>query len=80
MSKRVAIMTDSNSGITQEAAKTLGVFVLPMPFIIDGKTFYEDISLSQTEFYERLQGDAEISTSQPVAGELIELWEKIRCV
>ena len=77
MSKRVAIMTDSNSGITQEAAKTLGVFVLPMPFIIDGKTFYEDISLSQTEFYERLQGDAEISTSQPVAGELIELWEKI---
>lgn len=77
MSKRVAVMTDSNSGITQEAAKALGVFVLPMPFIIDGNTFYEDISLSQPEFYERLQGEAEISTSQPVAGELIEQWERI---
>ena len=49
----VAIVTDSNSGITQEEAKRLGIFVLPMPFYIDGELFYEDISLTQEKFYVR---------------------------
>ncbi len=57
----VAIVTDSNSGITQEEAKRLGIFVLPMPFYIDGELFYEDISLTQEKFYERLTQDADIS-------------------
>ena len=55
----VAIVTDSNSGITQEEAKRLGIFVLPMPFYIDGELFYEDISLTQEKFYERLTQDAD---------------------
>lgn len=61
----VAIMTDSNSGITQKEAKELGVFVLPMPFTIDEKTYFEDISLNQEQFYEFLEKDVEVATSQP---------------
>ena len=52
---KIAIITDSNSGINFEAGKEIGVRVLPMPFLIDGKTYYEEISLSQTEFFENLR-------------------------
>ena len=62
---KTAVVTDSNSGITQRQGKDLGIFVVPMPFMIDGETFEEDISLTQEEFYSRLKEDAEISTSQP---------------
>ena len=62
---KIAIITDSNSGINFEAGKEIGVRVLPMPFLIDGKTYYEEISLSQTEFFEKLESDVDISTSQP---------------
>lgn len=65
---KVAVVTDSNSGITQAKAKDLGVYVLPMPFYINGELFYEDISLTQAEFYEKLAQEAEISTSQPAPG------------
>ncbi len=75
--KKVAIVTDSNSRITQSMAKDYGVFVLPMPFHINGKTFYEDITLSQDEFYEYLKGDADISTSQPSPGDVTDLWDKL---
>ena len=54
---KVAIVTDSNSGITQEQGKELGIFVLPMPFFIDGELYLEDITLSQSEFYEKLGAD-----------------------
>lgn len=74
---RIAIVTDSNSGITQGLAKELGIFVLPMPFAINEKTFFEDINLSQKEFYQKLQNDDEISTSQPAAGDILDLWDKI---
>ena len=62
---RIAVVTDSNSGITQAQAKELGVSVIPMPFMIDGETYYEEISLSRDEFYEKLAANADISTSQP---------------
>lgn len=73
----VAIMTDSNSGITQETAKELGVYVLPMPFYIDEELYYEEISLSQEEFYQHLSEKAEISTSMPAIPDLTELWDKL---
>ena len=73
--KKVAIMTDSNSGITQKEAKELGIRVLPMPFIIDEETYFEDISLSQEEFYEKLKKDANVSTSQPSVEDVIKHWE-----
>ena len=72
----VAIVTDSNSGITQKEAERLGIFVLPMPFYIDGELFFEDISLTQEKFYERLTQDADISTSQPSPGDVMDIWEK----
>lgn len=74
---KVAIMTDSNSGITQDEAKKLGVFVLPMPFTIDGQEYKEDINLTQDEFYEKLMNGAEVFTSQPAAGEVTALFDRI---
>ena len=74
---KIAIVTDSNSGITQKQAQELGVFVLAMPFQIDGETYYEDITLTQEEFYEKLKNDADISTSQPSVGELQDEWDKL---
>ena len=74
---KVAVMTDSNSGITQAEAKELGVFVLPMPFYIDEKMYYEDIDLSQEEFYEKLKSECEIKTSMPLVGNLTDKWEEI---
>ncbi len=73
----VAIVTDSNSGITQAAAKELGISVIPMPFYIDGKLYFEDINLTQEEFYELLENDADISTSMPVMTDVIDLWDKL---
>lgn len=74
---RVAVVTDSNSGITQKEAKKLGIRVLPMPFYIQGELFFEDITLTQEEFYQKLAEDAEISTSQPAPGDVIDLWEEV---
>lgn len=74
---RTAIVTDSNSGITQKQGEALGIFVLPMPFIIDGQIFFEDIDLTQEEFYSRMEKGADISTSQPSPGDVTELWDRI---
>lgn len=73
---KVAVITDSNSGITQAEAKEMGIAVLPMPFIIDGKTYLEDISLTQEEFYEKLGRNAEVSTSQPSVEDVLNYWDK----
>ncbi|MDY2938575.1 MAG: DegV family protein [Fusicatenibacter sp.] len=74
---KIAIVTDSNSGITQNQAKELGVFVLPMPFFVEGKLHFEDIDLTQEQFYQLLESDADLSTSQPSPGDLMDLWEKV---
>ena len=75
---KVAVVTDSNSGITQAQAKEMGVYVLPMPFMIDGTEYLEDINLTQKEFYEHLSGDHDVSTSPAVPGDdlksLGKLW------
>ena len=73
----VAILTDSNSGITQEESKELGIFVIPMPFYIDGVLYYEDIDLTQDEFYTKLEQDCDIKTSLPITGNLMDLWDEI---
>lgn len=73
----IKIVTDSNSGITQAEAKELGIFVVPMPFLIDGEEYFEDINLTQEQFYEHLQGDAAVSTSQPSAVSVTELWDEL---
>ncbi len=74
---KVAVMTDSNSGITQAEAKKLGIVVVPMPFNIDGEEYLEDINLTQEGFYEKLQGGAKVSTSQPSIGYVNSLWDDL---
>lgn len=74
---KVAIVTDSNSGITQKRGEELGIYVLPMPFFIDGELYLEDITLSKEQFYEKLGADSEISTSQPSPGDVMDLWDKL---
>lgn len=74
---KIAIVTDSNSGITQEQGKQMGISVIPMPFEINGKEYFEDINLSQEEFYELLEDGAEISTSQPSPEAVLDLWDRL---
>ena len=75
--KKIAIVTDSNSGITQYQAKELDIYVLPMPFFIDGTEYFEDINLTQEDFYEKLKSGADIGTSQPSVGAVLDLWNKL---
>lgn len=74
---KIAVVTDSNSGITQKQAKEYGVNVLPMPFFIDGETYFEDIDLTQEQFYQKLEGKADISTSMPAVGTITDLWDEL---
>lgn len=73
---KICIITDSNSGITQGQAKELGVIVLPMPFTIGGVEYFEDITLTQSEFYEKLKGGADIFTSQPTPQAVMDVWDE----
>lgn len=74
---RIAIVTDSNSGITQAQAAEYGITVLPMPFYINEELYFEEINLTQEEFYTKLEEGAEISTSQPAVGDVLELWDSL---
>lgn len=74
---KIAIVTDSNSGIKQEQAKEMGIYIVPMPFFINEELFLEDITLSQDKFYQKMTEDAEISTSQPSPGDVLDLWDKL---
>ncbi|SHI98800.1 DegV family protein [Parasporobacterium paucivorans] len=75
--KKIAVATDSNSGITQNQANILGIEVLPMPFYIGGKLYFEGINLTQDEFYLKLEGDSDVSTSQPSQEAILKLWNKV---
>lgn len=82
MTKKIAVVTDSNSGITQKQAaaaqdKGIGLYVLPMPFMINEETFYEDITLTQEQFYEQLAKGANVITSQPTPDSVIQLWDRL---
>ncbi len=77
MTKKIAVVTDSNSGITQSQAKECGLYVLPMPFMINEEPFYEDITLTQEQFYRRLSENADVITSQPSPEDVIKLWDEL---
>ncbi|MBS6397307.1 MAG: DegV family protein [Clostridiales bacterium] len=74
---KIAIVTDSNSGISQEKAKEMGIHVLPMPFLINGKEYLDGIDLFPKEFYEYLSQDADVSTSQPSPDSVMKLWDRL---
>jgi len=75
--EKVAILTDSNSGITQKEGKELGINVIPMPFTIDGEEYLEDINLTQEQFYAKLVEGANVSTSQPSIGLVTSVWDDL---
>ena len=73
----VAIVTDSNSGISQAKGKEFGIYVIPMPFLVDGKLYFEDVDMNKEQFYHFLENDADLSTSQPSPGDVMDLWDKL---
>lgn len=73
---KIAVITDTNSGMSNEEAAKLGVTIVPMPFNISGTEYFEGISLTQSQFYEKLVGGDDISTSQPTPGSVMEIWDK----
>lgn len=75
--EKIAIVTDSNSGITRQVAEEWGVYVLPMPFYINGELYLEELTLTQPEFYEHLKNKADISTSMPAVSDVTDLWDKL---
>lgn len=75
---RVAVLTDSNSGLTNKQAEEIGAYVLPMPFMVDGEEFFEGISLTQEKFYDLLaSGEADVSTSQPSMESVLVKWDEL---
>lgn len=74
--KPIGIVTDSHSGITPKLAEELNIMVLPMPFYIDGECYYENLTLSRDAFFEKLNAKADVSTSQPSLGDVMQIWDK----
>lgn len=74
---KILVMTDSNSGITQDEGIAMGVKVLPMPFLIGNETYFEDIDFTQEEFYRKLGGEADVSTSQPSPEAVTSAWDEL---
>ena len=72
---KIAVVTDTNSGITREEAKKLGVYLLPMPIIVDGTEYFEGVTCTYEHFFEMLEAGAEVSTSQPSPESLTAMWE-----
>ena len=73
----VAIVTDSNSGISQAEGKELGIYVIPMPCLVDGKLYYENVDITKEQFYHFMESDANLTTSQPSPGDVMDLWDKL---
>ncbi|WP_164174470.1 DegV family protein [Ruminococcus flavefaciens] len=74
---KTAVMTDTNSGITMEEGEKHGVYVLPMPVIIDGKDFMEELTLKHEQLYKALNENKDIVSSQPSPGALTAMWDRI---
>lgn len=74
---RIAIMTDSNSGIMPAEASNYGIHVLPMPIIIDGTTYFEGIDITVEEFYQKQTSGSVITTSQPSPGDVTDMWDRL---
>ena len=77
--KSIAIVTDSNCGMSPAQVKDLGIYMLPMPFFIDDKEYLEDIDMNQSEFFQHLEQNpgCKVSTSQPTPESVTTLWDKL---
>lgn len=75
--QKIAVMTDSNCGILPEQGKEMGIYVVPMPIIIDGVTYYEGVDISTEEFYKKQEENAAVTSSLPSPGGIVEMWEEL---
>ena len=75
--KKIAITTDTNSGMMPHEYDDKGIFVLPMPFVVDNESFLESVDLARADFYEKLKGESKITTSQPSVGDVADFWTEI---
>lgn len=75
--KKIGMMTDSHCGISKEEAERLGIWVLPMPFYLDGVCYYEDVTITREEFYRRMKQGAKVSTSQQSPEAVMEMWDRM---
>lgn len=73
----VAVMTDSNCGILPEAGKELGIYIIPMPILIDGRTYFEGVDIQAGTFYKLQAEGADVTSSQPSPGDVMDMWEKL---
>ena len=73
----IAVMTDSNCGIMPEEGRKLGIHVIPMPVIIDGRTYFEGVDITAEDFYKKQAAGAEITTSQPSPGDVTAMWDRL---
>lgn len=76
MSSTIGVVTDSHSSITQEEAKKLGIYVLPMPFYVDETCYFEDVDISRDEFFEKMKAGSKVSTSQPGPEDVMKIWDQ----
>lgn len=74
--KKIGIVTDSHSSISQEEAKRLGIKVLPMPFYMEEECYYENVTLSREDFFEKLKNGVKVTTSQPAPAEVMKIWDE----
>ena len=74
---RICVVTDDNAGFTKQEIKDLGIYVIRMPILINGETYFENISVDEKTFYAEMANDADIKTSQPAPGEIIEMWNNL---
>lgn len=77
MCNSIAIVTDTNSGMTLEQAKNLGVTIIPMPFYINGELYFEGVNLDADGFYKHLADNSEVNTSQPAPGDVMRIWDEL---
>lgn len=75
--EKIAVATDTNSSITLEEANRLGIYMMKMPFTIDGEEYLEDVNCTYEEFCSRLDAGADVSTAQPVLGDLLDMWDEL---
>ena len=75
--EKIAVATDTNSSITLEEANSLGIYMMKMPFTIDGEEYLEDVNCTYEEFCSRLDAGADVSTAQPVLGDLLDMWDEL---
>ena len=74
---KTAILTDTNSGLTVEEGEKRGIYVLPMPVIIDGDSYLEGVDITHDQLFDALRREKEVSSSQPSPGDVMALWERV---